>query len=124
MFKGQGHTPSPLPSSRLYLGAFAPIQPEAEAEALPGTLFGRRGSDSEDLVTAGRDQAAARHDRHGFGQGGVRAAVQAEGKRKVPTVLDDCCAVGQNTEGWKHLGREKHLKYTVPGGTAEILKRL
>lgn len=107
-FKRQAQTPSPLPGSRLYLCAFVPIQPEADAEALPGTLFGRRGSDSEDLVTPRRDQAAARHDRHGFGQGGFRAAVQAESKWKVPTVLDDCCTVGQNTEGWKHLGREKH----------------
>lgn len=65
-------------------------------------------------MTPGGDQAAARHDRHGFSQGGVRAAVQTESERKVPAVLDDCCAVGQNSEGWKHLGREKHLEYTAP----------
>lgn len=56
----------------------------------------------------GRDQAAARHHRQGFGKVGVRAAIQAESERKVSTVLDDCSAVGQDTEGRKHLGREKH----------------
>lgn len=104
----RAQTLSPLPTLRSYLCAFGSIHPESDVEALPGTLFGRSGSDRDDLVTPGWDQAAARHHRQGFSQVAVHTTVQAESERKVPTVMDDGSAVGQNTEGWKHLGRENH----------------
>lgn len=90
----------------MYLCVCGTIELQSQAKALSGTVLGGGGSQVEDLVVPGQNQATARHHTHQGRKGGGLVGLEVEGEGPISRVLEQNCPVGKETECWKDLRRE------------------